>query len=339
MTIYGIDVSKNSLEIFSKTQNKDIFKKRISNKLVPIELFLSKLEKEAILCLEDSGIYCQLISHIALQFDIKITLIDPYTLKHSIGSPRGKSDEIDAERIYEYAERFHDKLVYYEGEQSMFREIKQLYGLRNLLIKQKKALLTVNTNNSKLVSCSLFGYEKLQDSISHLNRQVLDIEKELVSLVAQSELKRKMEIITSIKGIGPITALELILTTGNFKKLDSAKKAAAYAGVCPYPNQSGSRRYKSKIHPRTDRKLKSLLYLCSLNACRHNKDYRQYRERKISEGKHYYLVMNNVSKVAPAKLIRTVYALVEKEQTYDFSYVQIDPRWENSDNLNSSKKI
>lgn len=198
--------------------------------------------------------------------------------------------------------------------------------------------MTVNTNNSKLVSCSVFGHEKLQASISHLNRQILDIEKELIRLVDQSELKRKMEIITSINGIGPITALELILTTGNFKKLNSAKKAAAYAGVCPYPNQSGAKQYKSKIHPRTDRKPKSLLYLCGLNACRHNKDYRQYRDRKLSEGKHYFLVMNNVSKVAPAKLIRTVYALIEKEQTYDFSYVQVDPRWGNSGNLKSSKK-
>ena len=293
------------------------------------------LEKETVICLEDSGIYCHLISHLALQFDIKVALIDPYTLKHSIGNPKGKSDDIDAERIHEYAERFHDKLEYYEGEQAAFKEIKQLYNLRNLLNKQKKALLTVNTNNSKLVSCSVFGHEKIQKSIAHLNRQILDIEKELIRLVDQSELKRKMEIITSINGIGPITALELILTTGNFKKLDSAKKAAAYAGVCPYPNQSGSKSYKSKIHPRTDRKLKSLLYLCGLNACRHNKDYRQYRDRKLSEGKHYYLVMNNVSN----KLIRTVYALVEKEQTYDFSFVQPDPRWKNSEDLNSSKKI
>jgi len=335
MVIYGIDVSKNSLEIFSKTENRDVIKKKVSNKLVPIERFLSKLEKGAILCLEDSGIYCQLISHLAFQFGVQVALVDPYTLKHSIGSPKGKSDDIDAERIHEYAERFHDKLIYYEGETSFFREIKQLYNLRNLLNKHKKALLSVNTNDSKLVSCSVFGHKKLKASIAHLNRQILDIEKELIGLINKSELKRKMEIITSINGIGPITALELILTTGNFKKLNSAKKAAAYAGVCPYPNQSGAKQYKSKIHPRTDRRLKSLLYLCGLNACRHNKDYRQYRDRKLSEGKHFYLVMNNVSN----KLIRTVYALIGKEQTYDFSYVQLDSRWENSEDLNSSKKI
>lgn len=72
MTTYGIDVSKNSLEIFSKTKNRDVFKKKIGNKLVPIERFLSKLEKGDILCLEDSDIYCQLISHLAIQFGVKV---------------------------------------------------------------------------------------------------------------------------------------------------------------------------------------------------------------------------------------------------------------------------
>lgn len=90
--------------------------------------------------------------------------------------------------------------------------------------------MTVNNNNSKLVSCSLFAHKKLRESLKHINKQIYQLEQELVSLIAKSALKKKMEVITSIKGVGPITALELILITGNFKKLTTAKKAAAYAG-------------------------------------------------------------------------------------------------------------
>lgn len=71
MAIYGIDVSKDSLEIFSETE-QGAFKKKISNKLKPIEHFLSSLNPESTLCLEDGGIYCQLISNLALQFDVKV---------------------------------------------------------------------------------------------------------------------------------------------------------------------------------------------------------------------------------------------------------------------------
>ncbi|MFO7975694.1 MAG: transposase, partial [Candidatus Hydrogenedentota bacterium] len=35
--------------------------------------------------------------------------------------------------------------------------------------------------------------------------------------------------------------------TGNFKKIDTARKAASYAGVCPFPNKSGKMEGKSKI--------------------------------------------------------------------------------------------
>ena len=47
-----------------------------------------------------------------------------------------------------------------------------------------------------------------------------------------------------------------------------------------------------------------------------------YRERKMMEGKHFYLVMNNVAN----KLLRTIYAVVESGEPFDINHITLDPR-------------
>ena len=60
------------------------------------------------------------------------------------------------------------------------------------------------------------------------------------------ELNENYELALSIKGIGAVIATDLIIKTGNFKTINTARKTASYAGVCPFPNESGKMAGKSK---------------------------------------------------------------------------------------------
>lgn len=323
MVIYGFDVSKSHLDIYGIDQNGEELEKRIPNKLKSIEKFLLSIDRNATLCMEHGGLNGQLLILLGQNLSFKVSLIDAYRLKHSMGNEKGKSDKIDARRIWEYGIRFNDKLIFYTEESETFLELKELNNLRKQLVKQQKMLLATKTSKQIQVKSSRFCHKATEETLKHLKEQINAVENEMLKLIsASSDLNQNMDIITSINGVGKITALELILTTGNFKKLDSSKKAAAYAGICPYPNQSGLKAYKSKIHCRTDKRLKSLLYLCGLTVCRLNKDYRIYRDRKLSEGKHYFVTMNNVSN----KLLRTIYSMVQSGKKYDYSYLPQDPR-------------
>ena len=53
--IYGIDVSKNHLDIYSELSEQKIFKQRIKNSLAAIESFLLSIEKQSIICAEHTG--------------------------------------------------------------------------------------------------------------------------------------------------------------------------------------------------------------------------------------------------------------------------------------------
>ena len=68
--------------------------------------------------------------------------------------------------------------------------------------------------------------------------------------------------------------------------------------------------------------MKSLLFLAALNVCNNNKEFRLYRERKMLEGKHFFLVMNNVAN----KLLRTIFAVIKSGTIYNPMYISKDPR-------------
>ena len=165
--------------------------------------------------------------------------------------------------------------------------------------------------------------------------EIKEVEFEMNSIIfSNHELNESFVLSTSIKGVGPVIATDLIIKTGNFKSIDTARKAASYAGVCPFPNESGKMVGKRKTSPFADRKLKSLLYMGAKSAVKHNKEYRLYYQKKMLEGKPHFLIMNNVSN----KMLRTIYSVIKNKTPYSHEYICYDPREINNTN-SSNKKV
>ena len=58
------------------------------------------------------------------------------------------------------------------------------------------------------------------------------------------------KLITSIDGIGMFTAVEVIISTNEFKNFDNAKKFACYCGVVPFDYSSGTSVFKkARVSP------------------------------------------------------------------------------------------
>lgn len=57
------------------------------------------------------------------------------------------------------------------------------------------------------------------------------------------------EIVKSVKGVGLVTAVELLVKTDNFTKITTARQYAAYAGTAPYENHRG-KWTREHIYPR-----------------------------------------------------------------------------------------
>ena len=321
--IYGIDLSKEKFNVSFIDLKGFLKDMEVNNNYSAICKFLAKIQKDAILCIEYTGIYGDLLVFLANCFNISICAIPGYEIKHSLGMQKGKSDPIDASKIREYGERFSDKLketVFYSEQ---LHELRELHSLRDMLVKQRKMLQTHGKEKNRAPYCSIKVKLVSQEILRALDKQIREVENQIQEVInADQELAENSRLIQSIKGIGAVTANELIIKTHNFKKINTARKASSFAGVCPFPNSSGKMVKKSKVSPMSDKKLKTLLFLCAFTAIQHNKDMKHYYERKLAEGKPKYLALNNVAN----KLLRTVYAIIESKQMWDPLHICLDPR-------------
>jgi len=321
--IYGIDLSKEKFDVnFINSKGIEACKV-VKNNFKAINKFLVSLPKNALLCIENTGIYGDLILFLANIMNIKISVISGYEIKHSLGFIKGKSDKVDAKRIREYGERFTDKLKISAFDSIPLHELREIYALRALLIKQRKMLLTHYHEKKLCPFNSLISNKIIQKQLQHLDSGIKQAEDQILTIIEETKsFNENYILLTSIKGIGPVTASELIIKTNNFNKIDTARKAASFAGICPFPNSSGKMVKKSKTSPMADKSLKTLLYLCASSAVQHNKEYRLYYHKKKNEGKHHYLILNNVSN----KLLRTIYSIIHSRKKYDPNHICLDPR-------------
>ncbi len=321
--IYGIDLSQKKFDVCTLSSAQKEKHSIVKNNFNGIVSFLESIPKNSLICCEHTGVYGDLMLFLANQMGIEIVFVPGYEIRYSLGLRKGKTDKIDAKKILEYCIRFNDKLKITKFLEEDIHELREIFRLRMQLVKERKMLLTHEKGKKHQAFNSIKVSRSIQSVLEILSTTIKDLEKDIEMLITnRQELKRNYELITSIKGIGSITACDLIVKTGNFRTLDSHRKAASYAGVCPFPNSSGKMVKKARVSSMADKELKSLLFLCSLVAVRANPEYNLYFQRKKLEGKPYFLIMNNIAN----KLLRTVYSIVESGEKYTLNYECKDPR-------------
>ena len=108
--------------------------------------------------------------------------------------------------------------------------------------------------------------------VETLSRKIRKLEDQMMAVVnAEKELRELFGLVTSVKGVGPITALLVIVHTNRFTKFVTWRKFASYCGVVPFPYQSGtSIRRRSKVSHFANKELKGILNMCATAAIQYN---------------------------------------------------------------------
>lgn len=233
-----------------------------------------------------------------------------------MGITRGKSDQVDAQRIGEYAYVKRENLEPTVLPSSTIFKLKPLLALRDKLVVDR-AGYKASYKEQKLV----FGkkeYELLFATylqlIKELTKKIAMIEDEINNLLeTDEEMKQTFHLITGIKGIGPLTAAYLIVSTHNFSRFASWPQFACYAGTAPFEYQSGtSIRGRSKLSHLANKQIKRLLILSANNAVRYDTELEEYYLRRLKEGKSKMSTLNIIKN----KLIARTFAVVKRQTAY-----------------------
>lgn len=151
-----------------------------------------------------------------------------------------------------------------------------------------------------------------------LSRKILDIEAKIRRLAATT-YKVEVDILTSIPGVGLITAMTVITEIGDIKRFGTAKKFASYLGLVPGERSTGERIRKTGLPRRGNAFIRTILIQAAWTLIKKDAGMRQMYERIKARNSKYGA---QIAIVAVAhRLGLTVRAMLRDGTLYEFEEV------------------
>ncbi len=147
-------------------------------------------------------------------------------------------------------------------------------------------------------------------TLLHLQERLAEVTKLLTDLCQRTKLE-DLEILRSIRGVGPNTAAPFLAEMGEVDNYSSHKKIIAYAGIDPSVHQSGKFIGMSKLSKRGNRHLRRAIYLMTASVVSQNAFFKAYFLRRKREG----LAPQKALFATAHKLIRIIFAMLS-QRTY-----------------------
>lgn len=285
-------------------------RRQVGGKLVP---------QECRFCGEDTGTCSRLVSRLLVQKGYYMWLESALRIKLSAGLQRAKNDKKDSLEIARYAMRYVDRFTPYVPPTEAMEAIQVLFSRRRFLVERISDLKRHSQSQAPLLKGNKYlrrlkqGTKKLMQAL-RVEKQ--EIEADLAQAVKSCpEIERNYQILVSMKGIGLVNAVAMIIYSRNFTRFDmNARRVCSYWGVAPFAQQSGtSLNGKPKVSGYADHYLKSLLSEAALCAMRFCPSIKAYAARLLARGKHPAVVMNNYKN----KILHILVAMVRDGRPYD----------------------
>jgi transposase len=325
--IVGIDISKNKLDVclLKDPESRQMDFLVVSNDSKGIRKILAIIKKNGIVlkdvlfCFENTGVYGMTLACYLHEAGIEYWEVPAIEIKRAKGISRGKNDKTDAKDIAYYAHTHLHKL-----KLSVMPE-KDIVKLRLLFTEREKLLKSIQVFEATNEIKGFIDKDIIKDvliinrkTLKHLYKLLLETENKMQEIIRSNQvIKQQNELIQTIPGVGPQTAIYLIIATKCFRAFDNWRQMACYAGVAPFEYSSGSSiKGRTKVNHLADKKMKALLTMCALNAKKHDKEISMYYHRKVKEGKKPILVMNAIK----CKVLSRVFAIIHRGQPWINTY-------------------
>lgn len=273
---------------------------------------------DMLFCGEDTGSCSIALSKWLYGKGLDIWIENAYSIKHSSGIQRVKTDRADASMIAEYAWRYQDKAVLFEPLSDSLTQLREVFLYRHKLVQQRVAMEVRKKDKDGLDSSRAMTFinRKSRHLIKEIDKAVKECDDMIDRIIKEDEeLRENYEIITSIKGVARQNGACLLIYTNNFRRFDmDARKIACYYGVAPFGKESGTSVH-SPAHTShfANKLIKALLGQAAQIARIFNPEIKEYYEHLRARGKKHSVAINNVKN----KLLRIIVALIKKRTKYD----------------------
>ena len=317
MVQLGIDVSKETLDTTLKAGRVQK-KEQVANQpqgFKQLHRRVSKKHKveEVHVCLEATNIYWEEAAQFFHDRGYRVSVVNPARISGFAQSQlrRNKTDPLDSEVIAQFCAAVEPEA--WTPPTPEQRHLRALVRHRQTLQKS----LTQQSN--RLATCREPAVRaSLERMSAFLEAEIEQVEQQIQAFIQQqADLKRQYDLLNSIKGIGPKTAVVLLAEMYDLADYDSARAAAADAGLTPRHHTSGQTiRRKPKLSKMGKSAVRGALFWPAVTAMQHNPFVRALKERLEARGKHWKVIVG----AAMRKLLHLAYGVLKNQTPFDPHY-------------------
>lgn len=273
--------------------------------------------------MEATGVYWEACALYCHGEGFAVSIVNPAQIKFFARTTlmRGKTDTLDADLIARFGAAIKPRVWNPPGE--AFEELQLFSRQRDAYV----AMLTQERNRlhalSHRVHCPRQVIRMTKAHIRFLEKRIEELEQGFKDHLDQSpEWRRSVDLLTSMTGIGVVTAGVFLTETLAFSTMVDARQLTAYAGLAPAPHTSGtSVRRRSRISKVGNPRLRRAAYMASISGVRANPVLKAFYKRLREKGKPAKVALVAVAR----KLLTIAFALVQSQRPFDPLYISTKP--------------
>jgi transposase len=270
-------------------------------------------------CLEATGRYSRGVAAFLHAQGYAVSVVNPAhtPLYRSLRGGRHKTDKSDAKLLAQFCATHHPAPSTPPTPQQ-----EQLQELTRHLDSLKQAQTRVR-NRLAAGPTTAWVRRDLADELAALQRRIADLEQEIEAATHQDpDQAHQMALLTSIPGLGTITAARFLAEVPDFRRFAQADQLAAYAGLVPTLHDSGTSVHKpAKLSKAGNAHLRHAFYMPALSAMRCNPLIRRLVERLTARGKAKMTIVAAVMH----KLLRLAYGVLKTDRPFDPDFAASPP--------------
>lgn len=303
--VFGVDVSKAWFDI---GDGKSVFK--LDNERSAIVKWLKTLPHDAVIAMEATSNYHALLAKLAHQFGLTVFVLNPRHVHHyekGVGR-RAKTDKVDASLIRRYVVQERSYLNTWQPPTPQQKEIDTLTQRRYLLMTKKQSIVMA----FKDIADTCEGYKEMLKQITAV---INHLEKRIVQTIKQEpNTLRDYQLITSIPGIGPLTAAFMcnVLNKHSFSSID---QLTSFLGMDLIHADSGKKYSKRSLSKHGSSESRRLLFNCARAASQ--------GQLKVMYEKFAARMIHTKATVAMMrKLLKLVFGVWKSKTAFDINKYQ-----------------
>jgi len=327
--VAGIDVAQNELVVTLGRMFDDftielfgykVFKNTDSGIKLLVEWVNKMIDSKLAVryVMEATGVYHQKFAYYLEENNYEVSIVLPNKISNYIRTLELKTitDKSCSQAIAQFG--LERKLDTWSKPKKVYKELQQLTRERDQIVQERSVIKNQIHAENVEARPNQKSLKRMQLRIRFLNNQEKEIKEDIAQIVKKNpDLKKIIDRVTSIPGVGALTATIVLAETNGFELIRNKSQLVSYAGLDVKEKQSGtSIKGKPRISKKGNRNLRKAMHLPALTTVKWDDSFKNTYARLVS--KHGIKMKALVA--IQRKLLELIYILFKNETIYDKEY-------------------